>query len=52
MPEQTKIEPLSATELEVDFSKINFDSLPTLENNDNRKYQIITGTLPVELIKS
>lgn len=52
MPEQTKIEPLSATEYEVDFNKINFDSLSTLENNDNRKHQIITGTLPVELIKS
>lgn len=50
MPEQTKIEPLSATECEVDFSKIDFDGLTVCKQEDEKNYVITTGILPIELI--
>lgn len=49
MSEEIK-ERLSKTEYEIDFSKINFECLPTAVQ-DNRKYTIQTGTIPVELVK-
>ena len=49
MSEEIK-ERLSKTGIEIDFSKINFDGLPQIEQ-DNRKYEIHTGTIPVEFVK-